>query len=452
MRAEAEPVDAAVAQFLNSFFKPARLLVAVSGGGDSVGLLIALDEALRSGRYPGFSLCACTIDHGLRPGSDAEARWMAALCAGRGIAHATLIWRGPKPQGGVQAAAREARHALLLQAARDAGADAILTAHNRDDQRETVAMRGARSDTGAGLAGIAPATLLHNTVWLLRPLLGVPREAIRNALRHRGQDWLEDPSNANRTFERVRVRLDATAGPEAARTASDAEEAGRTEAARARHLAAKEGGEFLGGSVRVLDAALAVLPVPAIATVQSSGAAFQALLALCAVLGGREHRLERAAAGRLAAFLESGALSRFTAGRVVFDRRREGLFLYREQRGIGSLRIGPGEVAVWDGRFRVRNLGKAPLLVQSCGAADDGSLFLPPDVPAGVARRAGRARPVVLAGEARAEDASHAIEPVLAPYDRYLPVFGLPLADAIAGLLGLPRRPKLPLATEKEPA
>lgn len=454
MRAEPEPVDAAVARFLNSFFKPARLLVAVSGGGDSVGLLIALDEALRSGRFPGFSLYACTIDHGLRAGSVAEAHWVAALCAGRGISHVTRCWSGQKPQRGVQAAAREARHALLVEAARDAAATAIVTAHNRDDQQETVAMRAARSSDGAGLAGIAPATLVQNAIWLLRPLLGVPREAIRSYLRHRGQDWLDDPSNANRTFERVRVRLDAIAGPGAAIAArtADIDDAGWTEAASARLIAAREGAAFLGGNVRIFDAVLAFLSAPAIATVLSSGAAFQALLALCAVLGGREHRLERAAADRLSAFLDKGDLSRFTAGRVVFDRRREGLFLYREHRGIGSLRIEPGESAVWDGRFRVRNLGGASLLVHSAAAAGDEDLSPLPDVPAGVVRRAGRTRPVMLAGEARAAGATHDVEPVLAPYDRFLPVFDLPLAEALAGLFGLPRLPPLPLAMGNDPA
>lgn len=217
------PVEGAVTRFLNSFHKPTRLLVAVSGGGDSIGLLIALDEALKSGRLSGFSLFACTIDHGLRADSADEARWVGALCAGRGISHLTRSWSGPRPQRGLQAAAREARYALLVEAACDVGAAAIVTAHNSDDQRETVAMRGSRRNDGAGLAGMAPATLVQNAVWLLRPLLGVPREDIRAFLRCRGQGWLDDPSNVNRAFERVRVRLDARSG------------AGETEAAPPRH-------------------------------------------------------------------------------------------------------------------------------------------------------------------------------------------------------------------------
>ncbi len=453
-RAEPGPVEGAVARFLNSFDKPARLLVAVSGGGDSVGLLIALDEALKSGRFPGFSLSACTIDHGLRTASADEARWVAALCAGRGIAHTTRRWSGPKPQRGVQAAAREARHALLVEAARDLGAEAIVTAHNSDDQRETVAMRGSRRNDGAGLAGIAPATLVHNAVWLLRPLLGVPGEDIRAFLRHCEQGWLDDPSNANRAFERVRVRLDAISAAEETEGTHPAsiDDTGWTAAARARHLAARDGAAFLDSAVRVHDATLAFVPAPGVAAVTASEAALQALLALCAVLGGREHRLEKAAADRLSAFLERGVLSRLTAGRVVFDRRREGLFLYREQRGLANIRIPAGENAVWDGRFRVRNLGEVPLLVQPGAAAGAADMSAPPGVPDGVVRRAGRSRPVAVDGEGRAVvAASLAIAPILAPYDRYLPVFDLPVAQAMARLFGLPPQPPLPLAMGFQP-
>jgi tRNA(Ile)-lysidine synthase len=100
----------------------------------------------------------------------------------------------------------------------------------------------------------------------------------------------------------------------------------------------------------------------------------------------------------------------------------------------------------------VHNLGEVPLLVQPGAAAGDAAMSAPPGIPDGVVRRAGRSRPVVVDGEGRAVvAASLAIAPILAPYDRYLPVFDLPVAQAMAGLFGLPPQPPLPLAMGFQP-
>lgn len=425
MRPHGQGIGDAIAHFLNSFSKPAKLLVAVSGGGDSVGLLVALDAALQSGRYPGITVAACTVDHALRDASAQEARWVADLCARRGIAHVTRRFAGEKPARGIQAAARVARHALLADAARAIGADAILTAHNRDDRRETVAMRAARSSEGAGLAGIAPATLLFRSIWLLRPLLDVSREEIRAFLHGLGQPWLEDPSNENRAFERVRIRKEG---------ADDRLDERAHSAASARMRHAGEGAAYLARHMQVFDASVAKLPSASIAALEGQ-ANWQALLTVVAVLGGREHRLERDAADRLAAFLHGGALTRMTAGRVAFDRRREGLFLYREMRGIEALEIAADSEAVWDGRWRIGNHGRTALFVDADGgtATDrwDG-------VPSGVFARAARARPRLRSSSGEPFTSGFSAEAVLAPFDHHLPLFDLPLANAIARLFALP--------------
>ncbi|MBD9373415.1 tRNA lysidine(34) synthetase TilS [Rhizobium sp. ARZ01] len=434
-------MDETVAHFLKSFQKPARLLVAVSGGGDSVGLLLALDDALKTGGFSGFSLIACTVDHALRAGSADEALWVAALCARRGILHVVRRWDGPKPEAGIQARAREARHALLAEAARSHDADAIVTAHNLDDQRETIAMRKARRSDGVGLAGIAPATLLFGTHWVLRPLLGTSRANIRGYLKGIGQDWLEDPSNVNRNFERVRIRVEGASEPTLRGEA--AEGAGQA-AAEVRARMAREGAAFLSREFRAVGADLAWLPVRAIMSAMDDEAHWRALLAVIAVLGGRAHLLEADAGDRLKVFLASGRLSRMTAGRVVFDRRREGLYLYREHRGIAPATVAPFDQTVWDGRWRVQNLSGTELLVRS--AMDEAALGSGEgDVPMGVVRRAARSSPLVLAGDTQAGDEHFALEPVLAPYDRYLPVFDLPLAQAIAGLFGRAPYPAPPI-------
>ena len=202
-------VSDAARQFLHRFKTPGLILVAVSGGSDSKGLLLALHEAIREARggMPGFSLAACTVDHALRPESAAEADAVAQLCARLGIVHRTRRWDGAKPTAGLQAAARNARYSLLSDAAEETGASCVVTGHSRNDQIETVAMRSMRSQEGSpGLAGMADAVLFNRTTWILRPLLGLDRSAIRDDLVARGEDWLDDPSNESDRFERVRVR------------------------------------------------------------------------------------------------------------------------------------------------------------------------------------------------------------------------------------------------------
>ncbi len=179
--------------------------VAVSGGSDSLALLlIAAGWAALRGR----SLLALTVDHGLRPEAAEEARFVAGVAARLGVPHRILRWQTPEPG---QAKARRARHQLLAAAAREAGSVVILTGHTQDDQAETFLIRARAGSGWYGLAGIQPLSLSPAEpagvpVFLARPLLATPRAALRDLLRTYGEDWVEDPSNDNSAYERVRVR------------------------------------------------------------------------------------------------------------------------------------------------------------------------------------------------------------------------------------------------------
>ena len=415
-RAEQSVVEAA-GRFLESFKRTVRLLIAISGGSDSTGLLVALASLVASGRYPGITLCACTIDHDLRPGSAEEGAAVGELCARYGISHTIRRWTGDKPTTGLQAAARAKRYELLVAAAIDAGAGAILSAHTRDDQAETIAMRAARASEGVGLSGMADAVLLHGAVWLFRPFLAVERAAVRSFLAARGESWIDDPSNTNTRFERVRIRQ--------REGASKAER----ELGERLELSQKAAG-FLVRSVRI-EEGIAILDRAAIGTALADPAAWRGLLLLSATVGGRMHTLEAASAVRLRGFLASGTLSRLTAGRVVFDRRRDGLFLYRECRGIEDLVLPAGATGIWDGRFRVTNRNSRPVVV-AAGVGDEA-------VPLrGPALRARRAMPCLKYedGEVVPREAM-SLQAIVAPYALFLPRFDLPLANALAGLLGI---------------
>jgi len=202
----ARPLVGAVARALDTLpADESPLLLALSGGGDSMALLRLL---LLAG-VPAQRIAAVTVDHGLRPDSADEAAQTARWCALLRVRHKTLVWESPSSTG-IQENARKARYALLSQEARRIGARVLLTAHTGEDVAETVMMRLAR---GSGLSGLArnagPTTdhpLTEQGLAVLRPLIETRREDLRAFLREVGQDWLEDPSNENARFERVRWR------------------------------------------------------------------------------------------------------------------------------------------------------------------------------------------------------------------------------------------------------
>ena len=183
-----------------------RLLVAVSGGADSVALLLGLRNLARE-----FSLAlyAAHLNHGLR-GREAERdlEFVRGMCARLGVPLQAARWdcrarlkhRGLSGEAGLRALRRE----FLERAARRAGAAAVATAHTADDQLETVLMRLLR---GAGLAGLGGMRPRHGR-WL-KPLLEAPRSDIEADLRAAGEAWREDASNQDRAYLRNRLRHDA---------------------------------------------------------------------------------------------------------------------------------------------------------------------------------------------------------------------------------------------------
>lgn len=168
--------------------------IAVSGGPDSLALLLLAHAAW------GQRVIAATVDHGLRAESADEADYVARLCAGRGIAHSTLMPAEPIT-GSLQTEARRVRYALLDRWRADNGADFIMTAHHADDQAETVMMRLNR---GAGVGGLAGIRAVNGTI--LRPLLGWRRAELERVVADAGITALHDPSNENPRFDRARIR------------------------------------------------------------------------------------------------------------------------------------------------------------------------------------------------------------------------------------------------------
>ncbi len=153
---------------------------------------------------------ALHVDHGLRAASAGEARQVAAWMKARGINHAALKWRGAKPRSAIQAAARKARYGLMTDWCRRRKVLHLLLAHHQEDQAETFMLRLERGSGLDGLACMAASSVAPGggaaDLRLLRPLLDVPKARLRATLGGQGQDWIDDPSNRNPAYARVRVR------------------------------------------------------------------------------------------------------------------------------------------------------------------------------------------------------------------------------------------------------
>ncbi|MBQ7455471.1 MAG: tRNA lysidine(34) synthetase TilS, partial [Clostridia bacterium] len=184
-----------------------------SGGADSTALLVALC-ALRG--ELGLRLAAVHVDHGLRAASGEDAAFCQRLCDNLGVP--LLVKRVAVPRrGSLEAAAREARYAAFDEAMRETGAKVLALAHHLDDQAETVLLHLLYGAGSAGLGGMAE---YRPPLW--RPLLGLRRETLRQALRGIGRPWREDETNADTAYTRnlLRARVIPAieeAFPEAAR-------------------------------------------------------------------------------------------------------------------------------------------------------------------------------------------------------------------------------------------
>ncbi len=181
---------------------PARIGVAVSGGGDSVALLHLLCRAFAS---DAVSIHAVTVDHGLRPEAAQETQGVAVCAARLGVSHDILRWDRWDGQGNLQDQARRARYDLLQGWAVENGIATIALGHTADDQAETVLMRLARGAGVSGLSGMSAERSLGEVV-LVRPMLAISRADLRTYLRALGESWAEDPSNQDLRFDRIKAR------------------------------------------------------------------------------------------------------------------------------------------------------------------------------------------------------------------------------------------------------
>ncbi|MCR6632589.1 MAG: tRNA lysidine(34) synthetase TilS [Magnetospirillum sp.] len=331
------------------------MAVAVSGGADSLCLaLLARDWA----RSLGGEAVALTVDHGLRPDSAAEAVRVGQWLAAAGMAHGILRWQGDKPAVDLQAEARAARYDLLERWCREEGVLHCLLAHHQDDQAETLLLRLGRGSGVDGLAAMAPVAEGFGLRWL-RPLLAVPRGRLAAALAARGQDWIEDPSNRNPTFSRVRMRglMPALAGEgmSPSRLAATARRLGRARAALEGVVAqaAARWVEFHPAGFARVD--------PAVFRHNEPEIGLRLLSRLLHAIGGGTHPPSEDRVESLYDRVRLGLARAVTLGGCRVAPLGGALLICREAgRMAPPLPLVPGAVMAWDGRFRLEVAEDAP--------------------------------------------------------------------------------------------
>ena len=192
------PPDAQVVRFTSAVQKlagdDARVLLAVSGGPDSLAMLLLAHAAMPK------RISAATVDHRLRLEAADEAEFVSVLCEELNIPHVTVRPSAPI-RGNLQSEARAVRYALLQAHADTTACDWIATAHHADDQLETVLMRIAR---GSGIDGVAAVRARQGRI--IRPMLAFAKTELENICEQSGVAPISDPSNSDDNFDRVVMR------------------------------------------------------------------------------------------------------------------------------------------------------------------------------------------------------------------------------------------------------
>ena len=321
--------------------------IGVSGGSDSLALMHV--AAHWAGRR--VLVTVVTVDHGLREGSDREAETVARKAARLGLDHVTLRWEGPKPTQGLAERAREARYGLMTGWCAGNGVGQLLVAHTLDDQAETLLMRLARGSGVDGLSAMAPATM-RDGITLIRPLLGVARADLRTCLAAIGEDWIDDPTNEDSGYERIRIRqASAMLGELGLTTEKLAQSTRRLQ--RARSALDEMTDTAMGRYVEAYPEGYCRISVEALS--EPEEVVLRVFSRCLSAVGGLAYPPRQSALESLCQRLRSEAASAATLGGCQVRVNGPQICVVREagRMPCEPMPLNAGERRIWDGRFRV---------------------------------------------------------------------------------------------------
>lgn len=363
-----KPVSEAEAiRLFAAFADLPKMALAVSGGSDSMALMLLMARWRRALRA-GPDLLVLTVDHGLRAGSDEEARRVGRWADALGVRHEVLAWPGTKPRSNLQAEAREARYRLIAGACHRADIHVLASAHQLDDQAETVLLRLARGSGVDGLAAMEPSSRMMGLT-LVRPLLDMPGSRLIASLEAAGQAWVEDPSNEDTRFARVRVRALMPALADEGLTPD------RLAATARRMRRARAALETTTDTLAERAAALDPAGFCTLARSELIAAPEEIALRLLArslmAVGGDVYRPRAERLERLYQRLAGGETGNWTLAGCRVSANAKAIVIWREsgRQGLPSIALKPGECALWDGRYRVclNQAAPGPVTVRALG-------------------------------------------------------------------------------------
>jgi len=323
--------------------------IAYSGGADSTALLYALKD------HPQLKV-VYVLDHGLRTGSKAEAINARDFARSLGLKAELLSWRNQGVQTAIQERARAARYGIIGQACREAGIKYLLTGHHQDDQAETLLMRFEHKTGWRGAAGIAEMT--YAPIWpemalvtIVRPLLDMPRQILRDYNKEHNLSWAEDPSNDNDSFERVRIRKYLAQAPDVGLDLLNAQTGLRQGLIDER----RKLGEFARKYVKINEHGI----------IRLGGLCSPELLYhLLRVASGEGRMINRAKITRLLQFMETARFTSATLGGALIRRNPSdpGFLICRDLGAVTGRKDNPhgpqdlqmtfsDKLQIWDGRY-----------------------------------------------------------------------------------------------------
>ncbi|MDZ4096890.1 MAG: tRNA lysidine(34) synthetase TilS, partial [Paracoccaceae bacterium] len=335
-----------------------------------------------------WSVRAVTVDHGLRPEAAAEARMVAQICAALGVEHDTLRWDHGAIAGNVQDQARRARYGLIADWARAKGITHVAVGHTADDNAETVLLGLAREAGLDGLCGMRPRWQEAGLEWG-RPFLAQTRADLRRYLGARGIGWIDDPSNEDDHYTRVRARkVLAALAPLGITSAGLNAVAGHLASVRASMDWALAGAvaqivRTEAGEVIVDRAGFDALP-----------AEFARRLVIAALrwVSGAGYAPRAAAVQRVQEAVQAGRDCTLWGCRIRATGQQ--VRIYREARAVVGVVCDTGQL--WDGRWRLEGPHAQGLQVRALGAA--GLLLCKEWRKIGVSRGAALASPAIWRG------------------------------------------------------
>jgi len=196
--------DSRICGLFSSYINHDRIALAVSGGRDSMALMY-LVYRWKAHLALNIEIEVLTVNHNLRKAAEDECGFVQKIAKNYGFKHKVLIWEHEHVETSIQEKARKARYQLMLDYVREENIDTILTAHTSDDNIETFIMRLAK---GSGLNGLKSINEIRHEdrIQIQRPLLSLSRSLTTEILRSTGNEWVDDPTNDDERFERVKIR------------------------------------------------------------------------------------------------------------------------------------------------------------------------------------------------------------------------------------------------------